>query len=125
MLKRSILALAVFAIAVPAIALAANANPTAAQRAAILKAWGSRSKAQSACMIVKLAASNRDYAGIRFNMKSRPCARFAFDGVNVIKRTSGNRWKLVFEGSAYRCPLKGVPRGVQRDLGVCPFKRTI
>ena len=119
------LALAVLALAVPAIALAANANPTAAQRAAILKAWGSRSTAQSACMIVKLASSNRGYAGIRWNMRSRACTRFAFDGVNVIRRTHDNHWKLVFEGSGYRCPVNGIPRGVQRDLGVCPFKRNI
>jgi hypothetical protein len=124
MLKRSVLGLALVSLAVPAITLAAAVGPTGAQRTAILKAWGSHSRAQSACMIVKLAASNRSYGAVRPRI-IRSCRRWEFDGVNVIKRTRDNTWKLVFEGSDYRCPMKTIPRGVQRDLGVCPFKRNL
>ena len=119
--RRLAVALIGLALAVPAIALAAGKTfpPTNAQRTAILKAFGSRSRAQSNCMIVLLAASNHKYGTVRPHF-IRACRKYEFNGVNVLKNTSDNRWKTVFEGSSYRCFLKHIPRQVQRDLAVCP-----
>ena len=109
------------ALALPAIAIAAGKTvpPTGAQRAAILKAFGSRSKAQSNCMIVLLAASNHRYGTVRPHL-NRACRKYAFNGVNVFKNTSDNHWKRVFAASDYKCPLAHIPRQVQRDLTICP-----
>ena len=107
-------------VAVPSAVAASKAStvaPSATQRSAILKAFGER-RAGWPCMTVRLAASNRDYASVRPSF-SKACQRYAFNGTNVIKRTSDNHWKVLFEGSAYACPLAKIPRQVQRDLGVC------
>jgi hypothetical protein len=115
-------ALAIVAI-VPTTALGSTASPrtvapTSAQRAAIVKAFGDPGTA-APCLIVRLAASNHDYATVRFH-SAKGCLRWAFDGKNVLKRGEHNHWSVAFEGSAYRCPLARIPRQVQRQLGVCP-----
>jgi hypothetical protein len=69
-------------------------------------------------MSVRLAASNRNYASVR-PLRSTSCLRWEFNGMNVLKRTYGSHWKVLFAGSAYACPLPRIPRQVQRDLGVC------
>jgi hypothetical protein len=109
------------ALVVPALALAAGKTfpPTDAQRAAILKAFGSRSTAQSNCLVALLAASNHNYGTVRAHV-NRACTKYQFNGVNVFKRTTGNHWKQVFAGSSYKCPRPNLPRQVQRDLAVCP-----
>lgn len=109
------------ALAVPAIALAApkTAPPNGGQRAAILKAFGSRSRAESNCMIVLLAAANHKYGTVR-PRANRACANYAFNGVNVFKRISAGHWRQLFEGSSFKCPLPKIPLKVQRDLAVCP-----
>jgi hypothetical protein len=105
------------ALAVPAIAVGATVSPTASQKAAIIKAFGDP-KSASSCLTVRLATSNHNYATVRFRpMKS--CQRWAFNGRNALKRHRDNHWKVVFEGSAYRCPVPHIPRHVQRDLGIC------
>lgn len=91
--------------------------PTAAQRTSILKAFGAPRRGWS-CMRVRVAASNHRYATVR-PLLTRKCRRYAFNGTNIIKRTSASHWKVLFEGSAYACPLAKIPRQVQRDLGVC------
>lgn len=92
--------------------------PTLAQRAAILHAFGDP-KAANSCLTTRLAASNHNYATVRFRTL-RSCRKWAFNGVNVLKRVKPGHWRFVFEGSAFRCPLAAIPRRVQRDLGVCP-----
>jgi hypothetical protein len=122
MARRLVIAFALLALAVPAIAVGSSGKtfpPTAAQRAAILKAWGTRSTAQSNCMIVLLAASNHQYGTVRFHPIKR-CSKWAFNGVNVFRNTRDNRWRTAFEGSSYRCFLRNIPRQVQRDLAICP-----
>jgi hypothetical protein len=112
----------VLALAVPAIALASAGKtfpPTEPQRAAILKAWGSHSRAESDCMVVVLAASNHNYGTVRPHV-NRACTKYAFDGKNVIKRTTDNHWKQIFASSSYKCWLPKIPHQVQRDLAVCP-----
>ncbi len=106
------------AIALPAIALGATVSPTPAQKAAIIKAFGDPASA-SACLTVRLAASDHNYATVRFRAGSS-CQKWAFNGVNALKRSQGNHWRIVFEGSSYHCPIAHVPRSVQRDLRICP-----
>jgi hypothetical protein len=105
------------AIAFPALAAGATVSPTPAQKAAIIKAFGDP-KTASSCLTVRLASSNRNYADVRFRTV-KSCQKWAFNGANALKRVKDNRWKVVFEGSAYRCPVAHIPRQVQRDLGIC------
>jgi hypothetical protein len=105
------------AIVFPALAVGATVSATPAQKAAIIKAFGDP-KAASSCLTVRLAASNHNYADVRVRTVTS-CQKWAFDGVNALKRVRGNRWKVAFEGSAYRCPVAHIPRQVQRDLGIC------
>jgi hypothetical protein len=113
-----LIALAVAAaIVLPAIAVAATVSPTPVQKAAIVKAFGDPKSAIS-CLTVRLAASNHNYATVRFRT-GRSCRKWAFNGVNALKRAKGRHWKIAFEGSAYRCPVAHIPRQVQRDLGIC------
>jgi hypothetical protein len=92
--------------------------PTPAQRAAILKAFGSPG-APARCLRVGLAASNHNYATVRFHPVSG-CGRWGFNGVNVLQHLRTGHWKVRFEGSSYSCPRPRIPRQVQRDLGICP-----
>jgi hypothetical protein len=96
--------------------------PAPSVRAAILNSWNGGSppsRAYAACLVVWLAASNRAYGTVRFRLTRRCEGRWGFNGVNVLKRGLRGHWSVVFEGSAYRCPVARVPRQVQRDLGVC------
>jgi hypothetical protein len=104
-------------IAIPAIAIAATVSPTPAQKAAIIKAFG-EPKTASSCLNVRLAASNHNWATVRPRTVTS-CDKWAFNGVNALKRTTGNHWKIVFEGSMYHCPRPNIPRQVQRDLDIC------
>lgn len=108
---------AVGAVVFPAIAVAATVSPSAAQKAAVIKAFGDPKSATS-CLTVRLAASNHNYASVHFR-RVKSCQRWAFNGVNALRRVRDNHWKVVFEGSSYRCPVAHVPRHVQRDLGIC------
>jgi hypothetical protein len=99
-------------------AAAATVAPTPAERSAMIRAFGDPASA-APCLIVRLAASNRDYGEVRPRL-TQSCSRYAFNGVNVLERTAGGRWRVLFEGSSYPCPVARVPRAVQHDLGVCP-----
>jgi hypothetical protein len=121
--RRPLLVVLAIAAVVPASALGAKAKPgtvapTSAQRAAILKAFGDPGAA-APCLIIRLAASNSNYATVRFHF-TKGCLRWAFNGENILKRGKHDHWSVAFEGSAYRCPLPRIPVHVQRQLGVCP-----
>ena len=112
-----------FAVLVPTAAIAAGHGaktiaPTKAQRAGILKAFGDP-PAASPCLIVRIAASKHNYGTVRFST-TKKCLKWAADGVNILKHVNTNRWRILFEGSSYKCPLARIPRSVQPDLGVCP-----
>jgi hypothetical protein len=92
--------------------------PTPAQRAAILKAFGSPG-APPRCLRVGLAASNHNYATVRFRAASG-CGRWGFNGVNVLQHRLRGGWKVRFEASSYSCPRPRIPLQVQRELGICP-----
>jgi hypothetical protein len=104
-------------ILLPAIAAGATVAPTRSQKAAIVKGFGDPRSASS-CLTVRLAASNRNYASVS-PRQARRCRRWDFNGKNALKRGANKRWKVVFEGSSYRCPVAHLPRKVQRDLGIC------
>lgn len=105
-------------VAIAASAAAATVAPSASAKAAIVRGFGDPAAASS-CLRVRLAASDHRYAEVAPRLTSS-CQRWAFNGVNVLERVAGGRWKVLFEGSSYRCPVAGVPHSVQRDLGVCP-----
>jgi hypothetical protein len=44
--------------------------------------------------------------------------RVAANGV-IIEHHTAVGWQFVTVGSSFRCPIKGVPARVARDLGVC------
>ncbi len=99
------------------VASAATVAPTAARaQLAIIHAFGDLAAAGS-CLIVRLAASEHAYGEVRPRL-TQTCERWAFNGVNVLKRGTAGRWSVLFEGSSYRCPRPGIPRQVQHDLGV-------
>jgi hypothetical protein len=60
------------------------------------------------------------WAAVRWRLRKPSCERWAADGVAVMKRRGGNRWKFVTAGSDFECrPLwRKVPRRVARDLGI-------
>ncbi|HLW94316.1 MAG TPA: hypothetical protein VKS25_02970 [Solirubrobacteraceae bacterium] len=116
----SIAGVVVAMVALASAAAAATVAPTASQRAAIIRGFGDPASASS-CLVVRLAQSDRRYGEVQPRLTSR-CARWAFNGVNVLERESDGRWKVLFEGSSYHCPVPRIPRGVQKDLGVCPTR---
>lgn len=93
--------------------------PTSRERAAMLRAAGEPALADT-CLIVRMAASDPNYGTITAR-SSTDCARWRSNGVSVYERAQHERWRLVFAGSAYKCPILDVPRSVQRDLDVCPM----
>jgi hypothetical protein len=106
----------------PAAALA-HRRATKAERVAILAAvvrQGQLSKAQAACQVVTISTVNHNYAAMTWPAKlSTACMRVAANGVIIEHRTTRG-WRFVTVGSSFRCPIKGVPTRVGRDLGVCP-----
>lgn len=114
----AVLAAAGLLLAAASMAGAATLAPTAGQRGAIIKAFGDPARA-AACLTVRLAASDPAYGDVRFR-NTRSCQRWAFNGTNILERGEAGRWRVLFEGSSYRCPLPRIPHRVQSDLGVCP-----
>jgi hypothetical protein len=106
----------------PAAALA-HRRATKAERVAILAAvvrQGQLSKAQAACQVVTISTVNHNYAAMTWPAKlSTACMRVAANGV-IIEHRTARGWRFVTVGSSFRCPIKGVPTRVGRDLGVCP-----
>jgi hypothetical protein len=99
-------------------AVGATVVPAPSERLAIIRGFGDPASASS-CLVVRLAKSDRLYGEVRPRLSAR-CAHWAFNGVNVLERQSDGRWKVLFEGSSYHCPVARIPAGVQKDLGVCP-----
>jgi hypothetical protein len=114
--------IAVVAVALlPGAALAhrrATTPERTALRAAVVR-QGQLSKAQAACQVVTISTVNQTFAALTWPAKlSKSCQRVAANGVIIEHRTRG-AWRFVTVGSAFHCPVKGVPTRVARDLGVC------
>jgi hypothetical protein len=117
-----VLVLLLVAVALmPAPALA-HRRATKAERATILAAvvrQGQLSRPQAACQVVTVSTVNHNYAAVTWPRKlSSACMRVAANGVIIEHRTQRG-WRFVTVGSAFICPIKGVPAPVARDLGVC------
>ena len=81
---------------------------------------GELSKAQAACQVVTISTVNQRYASLTWPAKlSKACSRVAANGV-IVEHRGRRSWGFVTAGSSFRCPIRGVPNGVARDLGVCP-----
>jgi hypothetical protein len=121
MRRRLPLILAVLAL-VPASA-AAHSLASAAQAKAIRATAVSAhqlSKQQAACQVVTISKVDRSYASLSWPAKlSSSCMKVAANGV-VLLRDGAHGWSVVTVGSAFHCPIKGIPTKVGRDLGVCP-----
>lgn len=80
-------------------------KPTADQKAAVVKAWskadgGTRYTGPLKCLQVRLAASNRNVAGLKYNGENRSgCRKYAFDGAALLYGNKGKQWYLLAEGS--------------------------
>ena len=73
--------------------------PTAAQKAAILKAGGF--KGPASCYTVQLSAREQTIAGAKFNTKAKNCTKYAFDGAALYYGTSNKKvWYQLEAGSA-------------------------
>jgi len=111
----------VVGVALPAAALA-HRPATKSERAAIRQAVVRQhqvTKTQAACQTVTISTVNSRYATVTWPRKlSRACLRVAANGVIIEHRTKRG-WTLVTDGSDLRCPIKGVPARVARDLKVC------
>ncbi len=120
-LPRALVVLAVACAVIPAAAFA-HRRATKAERSAVVAAivrQGELSKAQAACQVVTISTANRSYAAATWPAKlSRACMRVAANGV-IIEHHTASGWQFVTVGSSFRCPIKGVPNRVARDLGVC------
>lgn len=98
------LLIALIALAVTATAAMADGsqtvNPTAKQKAAIVKAWaGTGTVPPAKCVTVKLSKNNPVWAGLAFNDKASGCAASAFDGTALLWG-KGTRWNLLIAGSS-------------------------
>ena len=106
----------------PAVALA-HRRATRSERSALLAAVVRQrqlSAAQAACQVVTISTVEKTYATLAWPRElSSACLRVAATGVIVEHRTARG-WRLVTVGSSFRCPVKGVPAAVARDLALCP-----
>jgi hypothetical protein len=113
--------LVLVAAAVPAVAVA-RVRATTSQRTALIAAVVRQrqlSHAQAVCQIATISTVNRSFASLTWPAKlSRACRRVAANGV-IIERHSTRGWRFVTVGSAFQCPIKGVPDAVAHDLRVC------
>jgi hypothetical protein len=120
-LSRVVVLLVVAGALIPAAALA-HRRATKAERSAVLAAvvrQGQLSKGQAACQFVTISTANHYYATTTWPARlSRACMRVAANGV-IIEHRTARGWQFVTVGSGFRCPIKGVPTRVARDLGVC------
>jgi hypothetical protein len=101
------------ALAPPA---SASRKPTAPERAAIAEAI----RAPRKCLAIRVATVRPGWASAKFASAKGVCAKYVADGVAVFRRRD-DVWRMRFAGSSWRCPIKGVPEAVRKDLGLgCP-----
>ena len=79
-------------------AISKQKAPTAAQKAAIMKAAGF--KGPASCYTVQLSARQQTIAGAKFNAKAKNCTKYAFDGAALYYGTSNKKvWYELEAGS--------------------------
>ncbi len=121
-MRRSLLSILTALVLLPSAALAHSAASTSqakAIRAAAVSAH-QLSKQQAGCQVVTISTVDRHYASLSWPAKlSSSCLKVAANGV-LLMHESAHGWGVVTVGSAFHCPIKGIPTKVGRDLGVCP-----
>jgi hypothetical protein len=70
------------------------------------------------CLSVMISRENSTYARADFN-RAVPCGRYDGSATAIFHRVDGS-WRRAVDAVAYRCPVAGIPRPVQAELGVCP-----
>jgi hypothetical protein len=102
-------------------AASANGEKVAhgAQKAAIVRAaFGS--KPPVGCYKAYVSSVDHRYASASYGGSvAGRCVQWGSNGI-VIEHYRRGRWHVVTEGSAYRCPIRGVPNRVERDLIPAP-----
>ena len=118
-MKRVVVVALVALVAVP-FARAAR-TPTTAEKARIVK--GLPAFYHQPCIRTKVRISTVDahYASVWFTfVKPNQKGCSPFDGQVIMKRVTATTWKKILEGSSWDCRMKGVPKGVIKDvIGTC------
>jgi hypothetical protein len=114
------LATAVVLAAVAALAATsatASRKPKATEKAAIAQAMNTPRR----CVKIRVATVRKGWASLRLrNPLPQSCMKYAADGW-VVLRNRDDVWRQKFAGSAWSCPIKGVPEAVRKDLHLpCP-----
>lgn len=69
------------------------------------------------CLSVSFAPAARSYARARLDRAS-PCWRYGVWVTAVFHREDGI-WHQVLDAASYSCPVRSIPRLVERQLGIC------
>ena len=108
-------------------AISKQKAPTAAQKAAILKAGGF--KGPASCYTVQLSSRTQTMAGAKFNAKARNCTRYAFDGAGLYySNASKKTWFRLAAASstgAAQCDALQVLVGVAAWQDLIPYVSTM
>ena len=70
------------------------------------------------CLSIMISRENSAYARADFN-RAVPCGRYDGFATAIFHRADGS-WRPAVDAVAYPCPVAGIPRSVQAELGVCP-----
>jgi hypothetical protein len=113
------LVVVVAALAVAATPALAKTVAQGAQKTAIVHAaFGSKPPVK--CYNAYSSTVNRAWASAQYaGSVKAPCARWGSNGIVILHR-SGTHWRIVAEGSSFRCPVRGVPNPIERDLVPAP-----
>ena len=70
------------------------------------------------CLSIMISRQNPAYARADFN-RAVPCGRYDGSATAIFHRVGGS-WRPAVDAVTYPCPVAGIPRPVQAELGVCP-----
>lgn len=95
----------------------ASRAPKATERAALARAM----KVPQRCLNMRVATVRAGWASAALKYPlSKSCRRYAADGIVVWHKRDGV-WRMRFAGSSWKCPIKGLPEAVRKDLRLgCP-----
>jgi hypothetical protein len=95
----------------------ASRAPKATERAALAQAM----KVPQRCLKMRVATVRSGWASATLKVPlPRSCQRYAADGI-VVWHKRGDVWRMQFAGSSWKCPIKGLPEAVRKDLKLgCP-----
>jgi hypothetical protein len=112
MLRLAGLLVAALVVAAPA-AADASRKPTRQEARGVAKKMGVPVR----CATIRVSTVSERWASARIKLADKRCERWAVDGMAIFKRRR-RAWRFVVAGSAFDCPVRQVPRRVQRDLKI-------